>query len=418
MTDSSSTVQIVIRNARVLTLTNGGVPRRGSEMNDLGVRENCDVAVSDGRISGIGESLPVGGEKEFDASGRVLMPGLIDCHTHSCWAGVRYDELDRLGRGESYLDILASGGGIMSTVRAVRDADEADLAELTAERLGRMISLGATTIECKSGYGLSTDAELKMLRAIRRASQLVSAEIVPTALLGHAIDKEDERFIEKTIEESVPAVAEEFPGICLDAYCEQGAWTVEQCFDLFRRGKDLGLPFRVHADQFNSLGMIEAAVEMGAWSVDHLEASTDSGLKHLAESSTLGVMLPSSAFHLGDTYAPGRKFIDLGGALAIATNYNPGTGPSPSMPFALALAVKFLKLTPAEAICAGTINAAAVLHIDHLTGSIEAGKNADLILLNTTDERALVYEFAGNITAWVMVKGEIIKTPITYATWK
>ncbi len=399
---------LVIQNARVLTLA-GDAPRRGDAMNDLAILPQADVAVMNGRISAVGPDLAGDAGCRIDAAGRVLMPGLIDCHTHACWAGVRYDELDRLGRGESYLDILAAGGGIMATVRAVRDASVERLAELTASRFARMASLGATTIECKSGYGLATDAELKMLRAIAGAEEMASIRVIPTALVAHAIDKDNPRFIDETIEETVPRVAEHFPGICLDAYCEEGAWSVEQTVRLFEKGRSLGLPCRVHADQFHSLGMVEAAISLGARSVDHLEASTDDDLKRLAASDTMGVMLPVSAFHLGDAHAPGRRFIDMGGALAIATNHNPGTGPSPSMPFTLALAVKHLGVTPAEAIVAGTINAAAVLHLQREIGSIEVGKHADMLLLHTTDERQLVYEFAGDPIAMIIRSGEIVQ---------
>lgn len=395
MPNDTAQVDYVIRNARVLTLAGEG-PRHGSAMSDLGVLDRGDVAVRGGRITHVGSDLVVEASQEHDAAGRVLMPSLIDCHTHACWAGVRYDELDRLGRGESYLDILASGGGIMATVRAVRAASIDELAEATAARLRRMSRLGAATIECKSGYGLSTTSEVKMLHAIERAGELAAVRVVPTALVGHAIDRDNPRFIDQTIEETVPAVAEACPGVCIDAYCEEGAWSREDTMRLFRKGWDLGLPVRVHADQFNSLGMVEAAIEMQAWSVDHLEASTDETLATLAASDTLGVMLPVSAFHLGDAPAPGRKFVDMGGALAIATNFNPGTGPSPSLPFAMSLAVKQLKITPAEAITAATINAAHVLHLHDLLGSIEVGKIADMILLDSDDERLLVYEIASD----------------------
>ncbi len=414
MSEGTHTADFVIRSARVLTLARGDSPRFGLEMSELAVLERGDVAIQAGDILAVAPRLDdITGVHELDAEGRVLMPGLVDCHTHACWAGVRYDELDRMNRGESYLDILDSGGGIMATVRAVRAASLDELADLTARRFTRMRTLGATTIECKSGYGLTTEAEVKMLRAIGMAAAKANLRIVPTALIAHAIDKGNPNFIDETIEETVHAVAEAFPGICLDAYCEKGAWSLADCRRLFEKGIELGLPFRVHADQFNDLGMLDAAVEMGAWSVDHLEASTAAGLRKLADSDTMGVMLPVSAFHLQDRHANGRRFVDLGGALAIATNYNPGTGPSPSLPFALALAVKFNKLTPAEAICAATINAAAVLHLDREIGSIEVGKRADLLLLNLTDERALAYEVAGDPVHTVFSAGEAVTSAAT-----
>ncbi len=347
-------------------------------------------------------------DEMIDAGGRVLMPAFVDCHTHACWAGDRFDEFEMKLAGRSYLDILKAGGGIMSTVRAVRSATQQELTEKLLRNLERMAALGTATVEVKSGYGLTTPDELKMLRATREAASGGVVTIVPTFLGAHAIDPDNPKFIEQTIEETLPAVAEEFPGIVCDAYCEQGAWSLDDTKRLFKKARSLGLPLRVHADQFNSLGMTRLAVDMNAISVDHLEATTPNDLNYLATSETMGVALPVCGFHLDDRYAAARKFVDAGGALAIATNYNPGSAPTPSMPFVIALACRKMGLSVAEAITCSTMNAACVLNLGSEVGSIEVNKRADLQLLDGTDERELGYEVASPGPRMTIINGQIL----------
>jgi imidazolonepropionase len=337
----------------------------------------------------------------------VLLPGFVDAHTHACWAGERLGEWERGLAGASYRDLMAEGGGIMATVRAVRDASEEELSRSLLSRLNWMLSEGTTSVEVKSGYGLSTEAELKMLRAIRRAGESWPGRVVPTACLGHALDPEVEDFVTQVIEEQLPAVSEAFPGIPIDAYCEEGAWTTTQCVHLFERAIELGHPIRVHADQFTSMGMTSEAIRLDARSVDHLEATTPEELTRLARSRVTGVMLPISGFHLDGRYGDGRGFIDAGGALVVATNYNPGSAPSPSIPTAIALAVRKLGLTPQEALVAVTANAAALLALDD-AGEIRVGARADLVLLRHTDERELAHTIGGNPLAAVICGGRLI----------
>jgi imidazolonepropionase len=405
----------IIINARILTLSGGNSPRRQEEMNDLGIIEIGHLLVRDGLIQHVGEGVPDNSlidESEelpvIDANGRVIMPTFVDCHTHACWAGSRLEEFEMGLRGVSYLDILKQGGGIMSTVRAVRDASQDALASDLLGRVGLMASLGTTTIEIKSGYGLTTKDELKMLRAIHDASQAVPQIIAGTFLGAHAIDPDQEQFAEMVINEMLPTVAQEFPGITCDAYCEQGAWSVQETTSLFEKAIELGCPIRAHVDQFNPLGMLTKAVDMGAISVDHLETSTDEELKHLASSDTIGVLLPASGFCLNDTYASGREIIDLGCAVAIASNYNPGSAPSPSMPFAISLACRRLGLTTSEAITASTINSAFVLGLQDRVGTLEVGKQADIQLLDCTDERELAWHIASGSPLLVSIRGEIV----------
>ena len=404
---------LTITNARVLTLAEGEAPRRGAALGDLAVIDRGFVRIEGDRIAAVGagepDRTPAG--PVIDAGGCVLMPGFVDCHTHACWAGERFDEFEMKLAGRSYLEILAAGGGIMSTVRAVRAADLDMLARGLLLRLARMAALGSTTVEVKSGYGLTTADELKMLRAIRVAAGQAAQTVVPTFLGAHALDPDSPSLVDRTIDETLPAVVREFPGITCDAYCEQGAWSLEDTGRLFAEATRLGCPLRVHADQFTSLGMTPLAVDLGAVSVDHLEATTRPDLEGLAAGETIGVALPACGFHLDDRYAPAREFVDAGGALALATNYNPGSGPTPSMAFVTALAVRKLGLSTAEAIAAGTVNAACVLGLQDTLGSIEPGKRADLQLLDFADERELGYEFAVPGPRFVICAGRVVKKP-------
>lgn len=366
------------------------------------------VGLAGGRISAVSETARASaGDERIDARGRVLMPGFVDAHTHALFVGDRLDEYELRRQGKSYLDILAAGGGILSTVRAVRAASAAELEATLAERLGQMLREGTTSVEVKSGYGLSTEHELAMLRAIAAAARSFPGTVLPTALLGHALDPAEPHFVSRVIEETLPAVHAEFPGIFVDAFCEQGAWSLDDCRRLLTRARELGHPLRLHTDQFHALGGVELALELGAASVDHLEATTPQGLAAVARSATYGVMLPVSGFHTDQRYAAGRAFRDLGGKLVLASNYNPGSSPSWSMPFVIALGVRALGLSALEAIDATTAAPAALLGLDD-RGSLAVGARADLILLRHRDPRLLAYEIGGNPVERVWVAGQEI----------
>ncbi len=332
------------------------------------------------------------------------MPGFVDAHTHACWAGDRLDEWERKQAGATYLELLAAGGGIMSTVRAVREAEEAELAEELTGRLRWMAAEGTTAVEVKSGYGLTTRDELKMLGAIHAAAERLPVTVRATALLGHAIDPDQPDFVGRVVHETLPAVHAAFPGVAVDAYCEQGAWSLEQTARLLAAARELGHPIRVHSDQFHELGATRWAVDHGAASVDHLEATSPRELEHLANSATCAVLLPCSGFHVDGRYADGRALIDAGAALVIATNWNPGSAPCGSMPMAIALAVRHLGITAAEAITACTTNAAALLGLDG-AGQIVPGAHADLALLSHRDERMLGAAFGGRHVDLVLLGG-------------
>jgi imidazolonepropionase len=413
---------IVIRNARVLTMGSGPAPRRGQAMRQLGVIDRADVLMSDGVIRAVtptGSGLRIEAEpQEIDAAGRVLMPGFVDCHSHLCWGGSRVDEWERQLAGETYQQILAGGGGIMSTVRATRESSAGALACDLLGRIDQAVGTGTTTVEVKTGYGLSAEGELKMLEAIQKARQYAVADIAPTLLLGHAIDPAFARasdFVDETIARTLPSASAEATRltglsaemIAIDVFCERSAWSVEQATRLLAAGGDLGHPTRVHADQFTSMGMIGRAVSLNARSVDHLEATTADDARLLGASETFGVILPCCGFHVDGRYANGRMLVDAGVKLALATNANPGSAPCPSMLMAIALGVRFGKLTVSEALVAATVNAAGVLGLRD-RGFIAPGARADLILLREHDERAVAYEFGSNPVEMTIINGKLV----------
>ena len=398
---------LLIRHARILTLAAGDRPRRGAALGQLGIVERGDVLVRDGVIAAVEPALDAPPDTQIiEAGGRVLMPGFVDCHTHACWAGDRLAEWEMKLRGMSHTKILEAGGGLTVTVRAVREATRKQLASNLRARLDIMLREGTTTVEVKSGYGLRLDDELNMLHAIQRAAHEWPGTVKPTALLGHASEGDLTDFTRMVLRDILPAVAKDFPGITIDAYCERNGWPVEAVVRLFEKARKHH-PLRVHADQFNSLGMIPEALRLGVRSVDHLEASTDADLAALAESHAFGVILPCAGFQINGRYARARKFVDAGGLLALATDCNPGTAPSSSIPFAIALAVRACRLTPAEAIAAATVNAASLLGLTD-RGTIAVGQRADLLLLRHKDERLLAYELGGNPVEVVICGGKLV----------
>ena len=398
--------EFLIADARVLTLDGPGrgASRRGGAMRDLGAIDRGFVAVREGRIVATGDGDP---PREFaslprvDARGRVAMPAFVDAHTHLCHAGSRFDENDLRKAGVPYLEILKRGGGILSTVRATRAAGTAELAEGVRRRLDDAARLGTATVEVKTGYGLDPASELRMLEAIRLAAAASASQVVPTFLGAHARDPERPDAFERIVREGLVA-ARAGGAAFADIYCEDGAFTLDETRRYLDAARAAGLPLRIHADQFHPLGGVELALSLGARTVDHLEASRPETLAAVAASDATAVLLPGCGFHLDGRYADGRRLVDLGAAVAIATNMNPGSSPTLSMPFIIALAVRHLGLLPAEAIVAATVNAAAALGLGGETGRIAPGLAADLQLLDSRDERTLAYEYAapGPLEVW------------------
>lgn len=415
-------MSLLIRHARVLTLAlpeagaattllGGRKARRGAALKELGVIARGDVLVTDGKIATVGVDLPVPeGAEVIEADGRVLMPGFVDCHTHACWAGDRLDEWEQELRGVAPAEILKKGGGIQATVRAVKEATRKQLAAGLRGRLDAMLRGGTTTMEVKSGYGLTIDGETKMLHAIARAAQEFPGTVVPTALLGQTIDGDVAAFTRTVVREVLPAVWHEFPGIAVEAVCAADAWPVEACVRLLERAGKHGLPLRASADSASGTGMIAEALRLHVRSVDHLENASKADLLALAASDTFGVFTPAASFHAGGRYARAGAFADSGGLIALASDYSVASAPMHAMALVIALAVRKSGLTVAEAIAATTVNAAAVLGLND-RGTIEPGQRADLILLRHRDERLLAHEVGGNPVELVVAGGSKLGGP-------
>lgn len=406
--------------SQLVTCASDG-PKRGEAMRDPGIIEDGAIAVKDGVIVGIGRTGDVLDRFEHfpleDCEGRCVVPGFVDCHTHAVWAGNRLDEFEQRIGGATYLDILERGGGILSTVGATRRSG--DLEALAAHRLLTMLALGTTTVEIKTGYGLSTESERLMLEAIRSldADLRDAFDIVPTFLGAHAVPPEfagdADGYIDLVIGEMLPMAAR-FAGMwpfsahpvpmSVDVFCERGAFTLEQSRRVLAAAGDLGLAVRAHLDEFTDLGGVRMAVELGALSVDHLDVTGPDGIAALAASDTVGVVLPAVNVNLGGTrFADARGMIDAGAIVALATDLNPGSAPCYSLPLVMAIACRYQKLLPAEALNAVTINAAHALGLGSTVGSLEVGKQADFVMLDAPDYRALAYDLGVN-HAWRVYK--------------
>jgi imidazolonepropionase len=367
-----------------------------------------DVLVNEGKVVGVAAEIsPPPDAEVIEADGRVLMPGFVDCHTHACWAGDPLAEWEQQLGGVSPAELLKRGGGVHTIVRAVREATRKQLAASLRTRLDLMLRAGTTTVEVKSGYGLTLEAELKMLYAIQRVQQEWPGSVVPTALLAQAVEGDPAVYTRMVVREMLPAIWHEFPNITIDACCDSDGWPLEACQRLFERAHKHGLTLRSEADRLGPTGLVPEAMKVFARSVDGLESATKADLLALAASNTFAVMMPATAFHLGGRYAKAGAFVDSGGLLALASNHNPLTAPVCSMPLVIALAVRYCGLTPAEAIVAATVNAAAVLGLGD-RGTIEPGQRADLIILRHRDERMLAHELGGNPVDNVIVAGRRI----------
>jgi len=404
-------------------LTLSGPPQRGSSLGRLGVIENGAVLIEGEKIAAVGKSEALRrlypDEPTLDASGCVLMPGFVDPHTHAIWAGDRAAEFEMRLQGKTYLEIQAEGGGIVSTVRATRSASMNLLREQTRHRLWSMFMHGTTTAEVKTGYGLRTATELRMLQALINLDAEGPLELAITFLGAHTIAPEyrehPDEYTDLVCQTMLPILKAWWPHHApflempfVDVFCETGAFDLEQSRRILETAKDLGFPLKIHADEFDNLGGTHLAAELGAVSADHLVATSPSDIDALGRSDTVAVALPCTPFGLAEEhYTPAREILKAGGLLAIATDLNPGTAWCESMQFAIALACRHLRLTPAEAIAAATINAAAAVARADQIGSIEPGKQADMLLLSVPDYRHLGYRFGTNLVQTVIKKGKV-----------
>ena len=405
--------------SQLLTLTGG--PQKGRNLGYLGVIPNGAILIQDGEIIEVGPSqtllVAYPHEATIDASNCVVMPGFIDPHTHVIWSGDRAAEFEMRLEGKTYLEILAAGGGILSTVRSTREASISNLLSETRPRLGTMLEHGTTTAEAKTGYGLETKTELRMLKALIALDEEGPIELAITFLGAHAIAPEykndPQAYTDHICDTMLPEVRNWWPlGRKLpfvDVFCETGAFDLVQSRQIMTQAKKLGFPLKIHADEFDNLGGATLAAELGAVSADHLVATSPQDIKTLGKSDTVAVALPATPFGLAEgKYTPTEEILGADGTLALATDLNPGTAWCESMQFAIALACRYMGLTPAQAIAAATINAAAAIDRADKIGSLEPGKQADLIILNVPEYQHLGYRFGTNLVKQVIKRGQVV----------
>jgi imidazolonepropionase len=417
-------VDLLIHSAsQIATCAGEGGPKRGTAMQDVGLIENGAVAIDSGLIIAVGDTESIGSNYQarqtINAADRAICPGFVDPHTHTVFGGDRVHEFEMRIQGAGYMEIMAAGGGIVSTMRHTREASIEELAASAARRLDEMLALGSTTVEIKTGYGLNLAGELKMLQVIALLDQTHPCDIVPTFLGAHTVPPEysgdTDGYVDLVIAEMIPAVAawysrshfaaKEVP-FFIDVFCEDHAFDVQQSRRILEAGIAAGMRAKIHADQFNSLGGVQTAVELGAISADHLDFSGADAIEALADSDTIATPLPAVNFNLGVCYyADARAMIDAGAALALATDINPGSAPCYSMPLVMATACRFQKLLPSEVLNAGTLNAAYAVGLGDRLGSIEPGKQADLLILKEADYRHITYFFGHNPLHSVIKQG-------------
>jgi imidazolonepropionase len=385
-------------------------------MREPGVIADGAVVVDDGRIEWLGRDaelppLPPGAV-QLDATGKVVLPGLIDSHTHLIFAGDRAAEFEERLRGASYQEIAARGGGIMSTVRTVRQQSREELKELARPRLERMLRFGVTTVEVKSGYGLSPGDERKCLEAVAELNAEGPVELAPTFLGAHAVPAEyrerREEYVRLVTDEMLPEVVRCGLAECCDVFCETGVFGLEESERILRRARELGLRLKVHADELTPLGGAELAARLGALSADHLLCVSGAGIDALAASGTVATLLPGTAFFLGLPYAPARRLIERGAAVALASDCNPGTCPTENLPLVGAMACTQMGMLPGEVVTALTLNAAAALGRSDRVGSLAVGKQADLAVFAVPDYRQIFYHFGINHVWRVLKRGRVV----------
>jgi imidazolonepropionase len=414
--------------SQLLTLTAG--PQRGRDLGTLNLIEDGAVLIRDEKIVEVGPSdelhATYPSEPTLDASGCVVMPGFVDPHTHLIWGGDRAKEFEMRMGGAKYLDIMAAGGGILSTVRQTRTASIESLIAQTRPRLFRMFAHGTTTVEAKTGYGLQTATELRLLKALLALADESRIDLAITFLGAHAIPPEykddPQGYTDLVCETMLPIVrqwwevhAPRLPLPFVDVFCEAGAFDLNQSRQILERAQELGFPLKIHADEFDNLGGARLAAELGAASADHLVKTSEADLAALGETDTVAVSLPCTPFGLAECdFTPAQKVIEANGILALATDCNPGTAWCESMQFAIALACRYLKLAPAQAIAAATINAAQAIRRADQIGSLEMGKQADLLVLSVPDYRHLGYRFGTNLVKQVIKRGRVYSVDVGY----
>ena len=417
--ENESKTLAVVNCSQLVTLAGPARPRVGPELRELGIVANGGMFVRDGVIESVGsreeiEALIDGDTEVVDALGRVVLPGFVDAHTHPVFGGTRVDEFEERSKGATYEEIAARGGGIQSTVNATRATYEEMLAYKCWTYSDWFLRSGTTTIEAKSGYGLSLEDELKILRIIKRLDSETSLRYVPTFLGAHSIPAEyrsrRDEYVSLIIDEMLPAVAQQKLAEFCDVFCEQKVFTTDESWKILSAARCHGMGLRIHADQLSLSGGAQLAAELGTVTADHLEHTDAAGIAALKKAGVQPVLLPGSVYALGSSrYPAAREMIDAGLAVVLATDFNPGSSPTPSMPMILSLASTHMKMTPAEGICAVTINAAYSLNRGAQLGSLEPGKIADFVIHDCNDYREISYFFVIEHAREVYVRGRSMK---------
>lgn len=409
---------IIVKNAAQLVTCSGFGPKFGADMMDIGVIENGTVVVVDGIITAVGvgeqplEGLDLKNYRIIDATGKTVTPGFIDSHTHFIFGGYRADEYSWRLQGESYVEIMNRGGGIANSTRGTRNTSFEDLKAVGIKRLNSMMNFGVTTVEGKSGYGLDKDTELKQLRVMKELNDIHSMDIVPTFLGAHSVPAEYKGrgmdFIEYIIEEVLPTVVEEDLAEFCDIFCEQNVFSVEESRRMLSAAKEKGLKLKIHADEIVQLGGSELAAELGATSADHLLQASDEGIKQMAEAGVITTLLPCTAFSLKEHYARGRYMIEQGCAVAVSTDFNPGSCFTESIPLLIALSTREMGLRTEEVITALTINAAAAVDKADTIGSLDVGKRGDILIHEFDSYHFLPYHIGVSTVEKVIKNGKLI----------
>jgi len=405
----------LLHASQLVTLAGPKRPRVGKELSELGIIRDGGILIRDGKVDIVGPSDEIEKKSKdaqiIDLDGRVAMPGFVDAHTHLIFGGNRLDDFERRARGETYEQIANAGGGIWSTVEKTRAATEDDLFKTAKKRVDWFRKCGTTTIEAKSGYGLTLEDELKILRVIRRLNEETPLEVVPTFLGAHAVPRESspKKYVDLLINEMLPRVAKEKLAEFCDVFCERGYFDIEQSRRVLTAAKMLRLKLRGHVDQISNSGGAKLMAELGATTADHLEKTDGEGFAALKKANVQPVLLPGSVYALSSSsYPRAREVIEAGLAVVLATDFNPGSSPTPSMPMVLSLACTQMKMSPTEAISAATINAAYSLNRGDKIGSLESGKLANVAVFDCEDYRELAYWFGIPQTHSVYVRGERI----------
>jgi len=408
---------LIVKNASQVVTCSGFKAKQGQEMSDLAIIENGAVIIEAGKIKAVGNAsellngVDTHGFEVIDATGKAVLPGFVDSHTHFVFGGYRPDEFAWRLRGDSYMDIMNRGGGIANSVQATRNASREELLSVGKKRLDSMLSFGVTTVEGKSGYGLDMETEIKQLEVMKILGDTHPMDIVSTFLGAHATPLEfkgrTDDFIDAVME-MLPEVAEKQLAEFCDIFCEKNVFSVGQSRKLLSKAKELGFKLKIHADEIVQFGGAELAAELGAVSADHLLQASDQGIKEMARAGVVATLLPGTAFSLKESYARGRDMIDQGCAVALATDLNPGSCFSESIPLLSALATLYMNLSPEEAITALTINGAAAIDRAHCIGSIDAGKQGDLVILEFPSYRFIPYHVGVNTVETVIKNGEVV----------